>query len=650
MLQAFKGNVHLLPGTAMQKMQYDYVYLMELKEENLLFPYYTEAGLNGRLDRELKGLHGGWDAPLSQIRGTFTGHWLSAAAIIYAQAIGIGKSGFPKSCPEEAFFTPQHLGRLKAKADYIVSEIGRCQEANGNGWAFSIPEKFLYSLKRGHAFFAPQYVCHKTMMGLFDMYRYTQNMQAMDILIKCADWFYEFTNDISRETMDHMMDMEETGGIMELWADLYAVTRDPKHLTLMRRYERPRLTQPLSEGRDVLNNMHANATIPEIHGCARAYEVTGEERYRRIVENYWRFAVDERPAYATGGQTDGEIWSPGSRLSRRLGYRNQEHCVVYNMIRLADYLYRWSGDTKYLDYIESNIENGLYAQGFWSFPDPVAPAKQDYKVVCYYLPLAGGSQKKWGSKTEDFWCCHCTAVQANSRYQEWIYYQKEAAGTQNPSAESEAAPELLIAQYIPSVLDTTVSGSPVHLTMKESNLGGHILEIQEIALRMDAHPDYQQMELEIHSEYDAPMSLKFRIPWWADGDMKIELNGTACPYEKQDGYAVLRRRFTDDQILIQIPKTITVSALPDETDTVAFLDGPVLLAGLTDHEITLYGDKNAPRKMLKRSHEREWNNWLPDYRLTGQSRSMYFKPLKDIGEEIYTVYFPVVPFPVVPRQ
>ena len=31
--------------------------------------------------------------------------------------------------------------RLKAKADYIVEEIGRCQEANGDGWAFSIPEK-----------------------------------------------------------------------------------------------------------------------------------------------------------------------------------------------------------------------------------------------------------------------------------------------------------------------------------------------------------------------------------------------------------------------------------------------------------------------------------------------------------------------------
>ena len=87
--------------------------------------------------------------------------------------------------------------------------------------------------------------------------------------------------------MDDMMDLEETGGLMELWADLYGITRSRQHLELMRKYERPRLTGPLLEGRDILTNMHANATIPEIHGCARAYEVTGEERYLRIVESYW---------------------------------------------------------------------------------------------------------------------------------------------------------------------------------------------------------------------------------------------------------------------------------------------------------------------------------------------------------------------------
>ena len=55
----------------------------------------------------------------------------------------------------------------------------------------------------------------------------------------------------------------------------------------------------------MLTNMHANTTIPEIHGAARAWEVTGEERWRRIVEAYWRCAVIDRGYYCTGGQTNG---------------------------------------------------------------------------------------------------------------------------------------------------------------------------------------------------------------------------------------------------------------------------------------------------------------------------------------------------------
>ena len=77
-LNALIRQTRLLPSEYRLKRDRDLAYLMELKEENLLFPYYTEAGLNGRLNyRPEPWLHGGWDSPLSQIRGTFTGHWLS---------------------------------------------------------------------------------------------------------------------------------------------------------------------------------------------------------------------------------------------------------------------------------------------------------------------------------------------------------------------------------------------------------------------------------------------------------------------------------------------------------------------------------------------------------------------------------------------
>src|SRR5450830_988709 len=97
-------------------------------------------------------------------------------------------------------------------------------------------------------------------------------------------------------------------------------------------------------------------------------------------------------------------------LGRR-GAKTQEHCTVYNMIRLADVLFRRTGQVAYLDYIERNLVNGILAQ-----QNPVSG------MVTYFLPLEGGARKVWGSPTEDFWCCHGTLVQAHTRHSSLVFY------------------------------------------------------------------------------------------------------------------------------------------------------------------------------------------------------------------------------------
>ena len=96
----------------------------------------------------------------------------------------------------------------------------------------------------------------------------------------------------------------------------------------MSRYRRGGLFDALLAGKDVLTNKHANTTIPEAQGAARAYEVTGDAHWRDIAMAYWKAAVTDRGYYATGGQTSGEIWTAPFKLSARLGDKNQEHCVV----------------------------------------------------------------------------------------------------------------------------------------------------------------------------------------------------------------------------------------------------------------------------------------------------------------------------------
>jgi len=599
-------KAHLLPSIAINKQNRNLYYLQSLKDDNLLFPFRYEAGLIN-IQTKKTDVHWGWDSPFSQIRGTFTGHWLSAMAKL---------------------FCTLKDPRIKARSDYIVQEIAVCQKENGGLWAFPIPEKYLHWIKIGKKVWAPHYVCHKVMMGLMDMYLYADNTQALEIVKKCADWFYDFTNDISRETMDNMMDFEETGGIMELWADLYGITNDPKHRELIYRYERPRITNPIHNGIDVLTNRHANTTIPEIHGAARAYEVTGDERFRQITEMYWKLAVDNRGAFVTGGQTSGEVWTPPGQQANRLGQFTQEHCVVYNMMRLSQYLYKWSGDAKYADYYEQNLYNGIFAQGYWDdYWIPTAnednPTPQGH--VIYYLPLAPGSRKEWGSETDHFWCCHCTLVQANAVFHESVFYQR--------------GDNIYVAQFLPSTLETTINGKTIAVHQEperqtDANIQGQLDRSILARPKCDIH------NIRISSKNEQ-FALCIRLPWWLADKAKITINDDDFSYEIKNGHAVLNRVWGDDTVKCTFPKELKAWPLPDKTDTVAFIEGPIAFAGLTEEERTIYGDITNPSSFMAAHDERHWVNWRQGFRTVNQPVNFRFIPLYDVGYEKYTVYFPI---------
>jgi hypothetical protein len=351
------GQVRLLPSLFTARAELNRRYLLSLREENLLQNYYLEAGL-WSVPGEPENCHWGWESPTCQLRGHFLGHWLSAAARLYATRGDL---------------------EIKARADWIISELARCQAENGGEWAGSIPEKYFDWLARGKEVWAPHYTVHKTLMGLYEMATLGGSAQALEILVRWSAWFHRWSARFTRAEMDRILEVE-TGGMMELWADLSALTGRAEYLQLMERYERRLFFDPLLAGEDVLTDQHANTRIPEIHGAARAWEVTGEPRWRAIVEAFWRCAVTDREAFCTGGGTDGEIWTPPGELAARLSSKNQEHCTVYNLMRLAEYLYRWTGDPTYADYWERNLYNGILAQQH--------PATG---MVAYFLPLKAGS-------------------------------------------------------------------------------------------------------------------------------------------------------------------------------------------------------------------------------------------------------------------
>ena len=68
--------------------------------------------------------------------------------------------------------------------------------------------------------------------------------------------------------------------MLEVWADLYALTGKEKYRKLICAYEGNALFDRLDRGTDALSDDHANASIPLSHGAGRLYEITGDEKWK----------------------------------------------------------------------------------------------------------------------------------------------------------------------------------------------------------------------------------------------------------------------------------------------------------------------------------------------------------------------------------
>src|SRR5215472_5675431 len=72
--------VRLRSGPALEALETNRRYLMGLDPDRLLHMFRMTAGLPSRAEPL-----GGWEAPDNELRGHFTGHYLSACALLAAQ-------------------------------------------------------------------------------------------------------------------------------------------------------------------------------------------------------------------------------------------------------------------------------------------------------------------------------------------------------------------------------------------------------------------------------------------------------------------------------------------------------------------------------------------------------------------------------------
>src|SRR5205814_9611192 len=109
----------------------------------------------------------------------------------------------------------------------------------------------------------PWYTLHKIFAGLRDAHRFVGSIPAREVLVKLTDWAVETTKGMTDEQFEKMLGVEH-GGMNEVLADVYALTKDERHLALAERFCHQAVLRPLSEGRDTLNGLHSNTQIPKI--------------------------------------------------------------------------------------------------------------------------------------------------------------------------------------------------------------------------------------------------------------------------------------------------------------------------------------------------------------------------------------------------
>ncbi len=595
---ADKKSVRITGGIFRERMNTDRDYLLELDSQCLLQNFYLEAGiimpgLQVVPDPQNAKLHWGWESPTCQLRGHFLGHWLSAAA---------------------AFAACDNDTALKAKLDDIVSELARCQQRNGGKWVGSIPEKYMDWLADKEYIWSPQYTMHKTVMGLLDAYRYAGNEQALQVLDSLADWYVSWIDRASKRDPDIAYKGEQ-GGMLELWAELYSITKKEKYLTLIDAYKHNYMFTELESGNDVLSDNHANASIPVSHGSARLYEVFGDKKYKQLTQRFWEDAVTNRGMFATTGANAGEFWIPPHKMAQYIGDSDQEFCTVYNMVRTADFLFRWTNDAKYADYIERAIYNGFLAQ-----------QNRHTGMPTYFLPLRAGSKKKWGSRRHDFWCCHGTMVQSPTLYPSLIYYTDESS--------------LTVAQYIPSEGSFEIKGSKVKVSQSTDMLS------YNNQVFFDEHSGGEKsrwsIRFEVSSQRPENFTLKLRLPCWCVGKPSLIIDGTAAEPLIKDRYILLERQWGERTVInIVLRSKVTAEPLDGQPELCALVDGPIVLAGLTDKDCGISYSGDIGSALCQRTeHTYSTYVWKQNCYVTkGQPVNFELVPLYDVTDEEYTVYF-----------
>lgn len=512
------------PFTAAARANLDY--LLAHDPDRLLAPFLREAGLEPKA-----APYGNWES--TGLDGHTAGHYISALALMASSGLD------------------REDGELARRLDYMLAELARCQTAYGDGYLGGVPRsRELWSqIKAGrinaHGFglnnrWVPLYNIHKTFAGLRDAYVLLDRPLARDMLIRLGDWWLDLTSSLSDEQIQDML-RSEHGGMNESFADLYSLTGDRRYLEAARRLNHRVVLDPLVAREDKLTGLHANTQIPKVIGLERIAALTGDPAAHGGARFFWDVVTRER-SVVFGGNSVGEHFQPKDNFRPILESREgPETCNTYNMLKLTEELFQAEPSAAYADYYERALYNHILAS--------IHPERPGY---VYFTPIRPQHYRVYSDPGHAFWCCVGSGMENPGKYGKFIY--------------SRSGHDLYVNLFIPSEL-TFAPGSTLRQTTR--------------------FPDEGATRLTLELPRASRFALRIRHPEWvAAGEFVVRVNGRRVRTESTpSSYAEIRRTWRKgDVVEVSLPMRTRAERLPDGSDWVSILHGPIVMVASSGTE------------------------------------------------------------------
>ena len=151
------------------------------------------------------------------------------------------------------------------------------------------------------------------------------------------------------------------------------------------------------------------------------------------------------------------------------------------MLKLTRHLFCWDPQPRYADFYERRLYNHI-----------LCSQHPETGMMCYFLPLRAGSNKKYNGPLDAFWCCTGTGIENHAKYGDSIYFH-------------DGQKTLFVNLFIASQLDWRDKGLKVR---------------QETA-----YPDKPVSKITFTCEKPTELAVSIRCPWWATEKFEIRVNG-----------------------------------------------------------------------------------------------------------------------------